>query len=72
MAIAYVADPTLLTVREYPVDVETDGLITRGQTIADRRPWAEVVEFKGKAGVAVSVDGPRFLRVFEERAIKNP
>jgi inosine-uridine nucleoside N-ribohydrolase len=71
MAIAYALDPTLLTVKEYPVDVETEGMITRGQTIADRRIWAEVVEFKGKANVAVSVDGPRFLRMFEERAIRG-
>ncbi len=71
MAIACVVDPTLLAVKEYPVDVETEGLITRGQTIADRRPWPEVIEFKGKANVAVSVDGARFLRMFEERAIKG-
>jgi inosine-uridine nucleoside N-ribohydrolase len=71
MAMAYVVDPTLLTVKEYRVDVETEGTIARGQTVVDRRVWREVVEFRGKANVAVSVDGPRFLRVFEERAIKR-
>lgn len=71
MAVAYAVDPTLLTVKEYPVDVETEGMIARGQTIADRRIWPEVIEFKGKANVAVSVDGPRFLRMFEERAIRG-
>ena len=71
MTVAYVVDPTLLNVREYPVDVETDGMIARGQTIADRRPWPEVVEFKGRANVATAVDGPRFLSVFEERAMRN-
>jgi len=71
MAVAHVVDPTLLTLREYPVDVETEGTITRGQTIVDRRPWPEVVAFKGRAQVAVSVDGPKFLRAFEERAIRN-
>ena len=71
MAVAYVVDPSLLTVKEYPVDVETDGVIARGQTIADRRPWSEIVECKGKANVAVTVDGPRFLRLFEERAING-
>jgi pyrimidine-specific ribonucleoside hydrolase len=71
MAMAYVVDPTLFTVKEYPVDVETEGMIARGQTVADRRIWPEVVQFRGKANVAVSVDGPRFLRVFEERAIKR-
>ncbi len=71
MAVAYAIDPTLLTVDEYPVDVETDGTITRGQTIADRRPWKEVMEFKSTARIAYGVDGPRFLRIFEERAIKN-
>jgi len=71
MAVAYAVDPTLLTVKEYPVDVETEGVITRGQTIADRRTWPEVIELKGKANVAVSADGPRFLRMFEERAIRG-
>jgi inosine-uridine nucleoside N-ribohydrolase len=71
MAIAYVIDPTLLTVKEYPVDVETEGMIARGQTVVDRRTWREVVEFRGRANVAVSVDGPRFLRLFEERAIER-
>lgn len=71
MTVAYVVDPTLLEVREYPVDVETEGTIARGQTIADRRPWPEVVKFKGRAKVATSVDGRRFLDTFEERAIRN-
>jgi len=71
MTVAYVVDPSLLGVREYPVDVETEGTIARGQTVADRRPWPEVVKFKGKAKVATSVDGRRFLDTFEERAIRN-
>lgn len=71
MTVAYVVDPTLLEVREYPVDVETEGTIARGQTVADKRPWPEVVKFKGRAKVATSVDGRRFLDTFEERAIRN-
>lgn len=71
MTVAYVVDPTLLEVKEYPVDVETEGTIARGQTIADRRPWPEVVKFKKRAKVATSVDGRRFLDAFEERAIRN-
>jgi len=71
MAVAYVVDATMVEVAEYPVDVETEGIITRGQTIADRRPWQFVVEFKRRAKIATSVHGERFLRVFEERAIKN-
>jgi len=71
MAVAYLVDSTLFTVTEYPVDVETEGVIARGQTIVDRRPWKEVIEFKRTAKVATAVDGPRFLRTFEERAIQN-
>ena len=71
MTVAYVVDPTLLEVREYPVDVETEGTIARGQTIADRRTWPEAVEIKKRAKVATSVDGRRFLDTFEERAIRN-
>lgn len=72
MTVAYVVDPTLLGVKEYPVDVETEGTITRGQTIADRRPRPETVHFKGRANIATSVDGPKFLEAFEKRAIRNP
>jgi inosine-uridine nucleoside N-ribohydrolase len=71
MAVAHVVDPTLLTVEEYPVDVETEGQIARGQTIADRRPWREIMTFEGRAKVAVAVDGARFLSAFEQRAIRN-
>jgi inosine-uridine nucleoside N-ribohydrolase len=71
MTVAHIVDPTLLTVKEYPVDAETEGAITRGQTIADRRSWPEAVYFKGRANIATSVDGPRFLDAFEKRAIRN-
>ncbi len=71
MTVAYLVDHALLTVTEYPVDVETEGSIARGQTIADRRAWKEVVQFKGRARIATAVDAPKFLRIFEERAIRN-
>lgn len=71
MAVACLVDPTLFTLSEYRVDVETEGTIARGQTIVDRRLWKEIMEFKGRARVASGVDGPRFLSFFEERAIKG-
>ena len=37
VAVAYVIDPTVLTVRKAPLDVELTGTITLGMTVADLR-----------------------------------
>jgi purine nucleosidase len=37
VAVAYVIDPSVLTVRKAPLDVELTGTITLGMTVADLR-----------------------------------
>jgi purine nucleosidase len=54
LAVAVALDPSLVVTRALPVDVETRGELTRGQTVADFR-GAE-----GRLGMALEVDAPRF------------
>jgi purine nucleosidase len=54
LAVAVALDPSLVVTRALPVDVETRGELTRGQTLADFRGPA------GRIGVALEVDATRF------------
>ena len=38
VAVAYVADPTVLDVRRAPIDIELSGALTLGMTVVDLRP----------------------------------
>jgi purine nucleosidase len=64
LAVAVAEDPTLVTLREYAVDVETQGLLTRGMTVVDARAFADA---PATAQVAVAVDADRFLAEFARR-----
>ncbi len=68
MAAAYLIEPGLFTTKDYYVEVETVGTLTRGQTIADRR-GAATDRKKPNAKICVSVDGPKFLELFTRRAV---
>jgi inosine-uridine nucleoside N-ribohydrolase len=54
LAVAVALDPSLVETQAVPVDVETRGELTRGQTVADFRGGP------GRLGVALRVDAPRF------------
>ncbi|HEY8588437.1 MAG TPA: nucleoside hydrolase, partial [Naasia sp.] len=56
-AVAYVIDPTVMTVQRAPITVELTGTHTLGMTVADFRaePGPEV-----RTQVAVSLDAPKF------------
>jgi purine nucleosidase len=56
LAVAVALDPSLVKTQSLPVDVETRGEITRGQTVADFRGEA------GRIGVALEVEPERFRR----------
>ncbi len=40
-AAAYLLDPTIFTGKDYYVQIETEGQLTRGMTVADRRPFSK-------------------------------
>jgi inosine-uridine nucleoside N-ribohydrolase len=80
LAVATVIDPSLVTLKEMHVDVETKGAFTRGETVANRMGSDEnnvlhgdhyeidgVIELKPNARVCLASDADRFLRLFISR-----
>ncbi len=80
LAVATVMDPSLVTLKEMHVDVETKGEFTRGETVANRMGSDEknvlhgdhyeidgVIELKPNARVCLASDADRFLNLFISR-----
>jgi purine nucleosidase len=80
LAVGIALDPTLGTLKEMHVDVETRGEFTRGETVANRMGSDEknvlhgdhyeiegVIPLKPNARVCLASDAQRFLRLFISR-----
>jgi inosine-uridine nucleoside N-ribohydrolase len=80
LAVGIALDPTLGTLKEMHVDVETKGEYTRGETVANRMGSNElnvlhgdhyeiegVIDLKPNARVCVASDAERFLQLFVNR-----
>jgi purine nucleosidase len=80
LAVGIALDPTLGTLKEMHVDVETKGEFTRGETVANRMGSNEknvlhgdhyeiegVIELKPNARVCLASDADRFLNLFVSR-----
>jgi purine nucleosidase len=72
LAVAAAIDPSLVSVATTRVEVETDGLWTRGETVADlldirRSPWPVGWEPEDNARVALDVDAGAFTARFVDR-----
>ncbi len=80
LAVATAIDPSLVTLKEMHVDVETKGEFTRGETVANRMGSDEnnilhgdhyeidgVTELKPNARVCTASDAERFLQLFVSR-----
>jgi inosine-uridine nucleoside N-ribohydrolase len=80
LAVGIALDPTLGTLKEMHVDVETKGEFTRGETVANRMGSTEnnvlhgdhyeiegVIDLKPNARVCVASDADRFLQMFVSR-----
>src|SRR5579863_933590 len=80
LAVGVVIDPTLVTLKDMHVDVETKGEFTRGETVANRMGSNEnnvlhgdhyeiegVVELKPNARVCEASNADGFLRLFISR-----
>jgi inosine-uridine nucleoside N-ribohydrolase len=80
LAVATVIDPTLVTLKDMHVDVETKGEFTRGETVANRMGSNEnnilhgdhyeidgVIGLKPNARVCLASDADRFLKLFISR-----
>src|SRR5579862_154416 len=80
LAVATAIDPTLVTLKDMHVDVETRGEFTRGETVANRMGYDEtnvlhgdhyeidgLTELKPNARVCLASDAGRFLQLFINR-----
>jgi purine nucleosidase len=80
LAVGIALDPTLGTLKEMHVDVETKGEFTRGETVANRMGSNEnnilhgdhyeiegVIQLKPNARVCLASDADRFLNLFISR-----
>ncbi|HLV89090.1 MAG TPA: nucleoside hydrolase [Candidatus Sulfotelmatobacter sp.] len=80
LAVGTVINPTLVTLKDMHVDVETKGEFTRGETVANRMGSNEnnvlhgdhyeidgVVELKPNTRVCLASDADRFLQLFISR-----
>ena len=80
LAVGTVVDPTLVTLKNMHVDVETKGEFTRGETVANRMGSNEhnvlhgdhyeiegTIELKPNARVCLASDADRFLDLFITR-----
>jgi inosine-uridine nucleoside N-ribohydrolase len=80
LAVGTVIDPTLVTLKDMHVDVETKGEFTRGETVANRMGSYEnnvlhgdhyeiegVIELKPNARVCIASDADRFVKLFISR-----
>jgi inosine-uridine nucleoside N-ribohydrolase len=80
LAVGIALDPTLATLREMHVDVETKGEFTRGETVANRMGSNEnnvlhgdhyeiegATDLKPNARVCLASDADRFLQLFVSR-----
>jgi purine nucleosidase len=80
LAVGAAIDPTFLKLRAMHIDVETEGRIARGETVANRLGTVDHVvdkgdhletvgvdEVKPNAQVAVGIDSERFLKFFIAR-----
>jgi inosine-uridine nucleoside N-ribohydrolase len=63
-AMAYVIDPSLFTCQDVHVRIETQGQLTRGQTVADRRGQGSAPP---NVTVAFGVDAARLTHLWVER-----
>jgi inosine-uridine nucleoside N-ribohydrolase len=80
LAVGAVIDPTLVTLKDMHVDLETKGEFTRGETVANRMGSNEnnvlhgdhyeiegVIALKPNARVCLASDADRFLNLFFSR-----
>lgn len=67
LAVGAALDPSLVGYEALRVEVEYQGRIALGMSVADRRPFRSHHRGRPNCRVAMSVDAPRFLGLFLDR-----
>ncbi len=72
LAVGLAIDPSFFKLAPVFLEVETEGRLTAGQAVADRRPFLEDANRQGhRVMCAVEVEAERFLEWFLERALEE-
>ncbi len=70
LAVATTIDASICDYEEYWIDIETEGDLTAGQVVFDRRPYANEGDRVGqRVRCAVAAERQRMLRLFFDRAL---
>jgi purine nucleosidase/pyrimidine-specific ribonucleoside hydrolase len=67
LAVAVAIDPTLVRLTPLHVEVETDGQVTRGMTVADRRSLRDARKAPANVRAGLAVDTKRVFTLFRDR-----
>jgi purine nucleosidase/pyrimidine-specific ribonucleoside hydrolase len=67
LAVGVAIDPSLVKTTQLSVDVETDGRLTQGMTVADLRTVRDEFKASPNLHAALEVDAERFMALFKER-----
>ena len=71
LAVGAAIDGSLLKCRQAPLCVETEGLITEGMTVVDRRPVRDEFKPYPRIRVALEADSKRFVEMFTQRLLSG-
>ncbi|MER3423963.1 MAG: nucleoside hydrolase, partial [Nitrospiraceae bacterium] len=71
LAVSVAVNPGLVRILPLHVEVETEGRITRGMTVADRRSLRSPFKATPNLHVALGVDAARTLRLFQDRLCRR-
>ena len=71
LTVGVVIDPSFVTKKPMPIEIETKGEWTEGMTVADRRPLKPSRKRPPNAEVCVEVDSSRFISFFLERLLNS-
>jgi len=71
LTVGVVIDPTFVTKSPLHVEIETEGTVTEGMTVADRRPLKPELKKAPNSEVCIGVDADRFLAFFMERLLSR-
>ena len=69
LAVGVVIDPSFVVTAAMPVDIETQGDLTEGMTVADRRSIHPSLKKPPTADVCIDVDAPLFKDFFLKRVL---
>jgi len=72
LAVGVALDPSLVELEPFYVDVEDEGRVTRGASVADRRRMPSAERTPSNCRVAMNVHAARFVELFLSRVCAGP